>query len=324
MSSEGDVMDEAKKAAKKINEEINETADKVSETVSNAVDEAKEDVAEAIDGAVDQASDAVSQVGEDVAEALSDAAQEADETAADKIAEITDDASQAVGEAGEAVEEASQVAADKVSEAIAAGAPADTQSNELDALVEKLQAATPTNIADSQYSPVGLLTLLQEYFPKLPADLQSRILDLFQGMDAKDLVSLETWKGVVIMVLNSAKTQAEQVAGMADSVLPDPLKSSNLLGLFQSAVDKFTPSIVKGAASSAKDIAANLGSMASNLEGMSAEDLLAPETWKGLYYMLDMGLRSQVTLLKERVTGGGEEEEGGGDDDFDDWDDWEE
>jgi len=81
--------------------------------------------------------------------------------------------------------------------------------------------------------------------------------------------------------------------------------------------------VVKGAASGAKDMAANLGSMASNLEGMSAEDLVDPETWKGLYYMLDMGLRTQVTLLKERVTGGGEGEEEG-DDNFDDWDDWDE
>ena len=287
MGDENNIVDETKKSA---------------EEISQAAGEASQSVADAVGEAADQAGDAI-------AEQISEATEEADETVAEKVAQAGDQAAEAVEEAGEAVAEASQAAADSVSEAMAEATPAEAKSNELDALVEKLKAVTPATLTDSQYSPVGLITLLQEYFPKLPADLQARIMDLFQGMDPKDLVSVETWKGVVTMVLYSAKAQAEQVTEMVDSVLPDPLKSSNLLGLFQGAVDKYTPSVVKGAASSAREMASGLGAMASNLEGVSAEDLVDPETWKGLYFMLDYGLRAQVTVLKERITGGEEEDE---------------
>ena len=265
----------------------------------------------------DDAQKAAEEIGEEISQAANDVG--------DAVAEASEQAADAVEEVSETIEEQSDEAAEAVSEAVAEATPT-AASSELDELVEKLKAETPAEAADSQYSPMGLMTLLQEYFPQLPADLQSRIMDLFQGMEVKDLMSIDTWTGVVTMVLYSAKAQAEQVTGKVDSVLPEPLKTSNLLGLFQSAVEKYTPSVIKGAASSAKEMAVGLGSMASNLEGMSAEDLMDPETWKGLYSMLDYGLRAQVSLLKERVTGGGGEEEGDDDfgdfdDDFDDWDD---
>ena len=264
------------------------------------------------DNILDDAQEATEGIGEEVSQAAEDVGK--------TVAEATDQVAGAVVEASETIAEKSDEAAEAATET-----PAEA-SSELDELVEKLKAEAPVEAADSRYSPAGLMTLLQTYFPQLPADLQSRIMDLFQGMDAKDLMSLDTWTGVVTMVLYSAKSQAEQVTEKVDSFLPDPLKTSNLLGLFQGAVEKYTPSVVKGAASSAKEMAAGLGSMASNLEGMSAEDLMDPETWKGLYTMLDYGLRAQVSLLKERVTGGDGEEEGGDDfgdfdDDFDDWDD---
>jgi len=285
-------MDDEKEVIENVKEETSEMVD----TAAEAISDAEESVAEKVSDAVDEATDAVSESDAEVADKIDAAAEaisDAEEAVAEKVSDAVDDASDAVDEATDV----------------------EGGSSELDELVAELKAAAPPDADDAPYSPLGLTALLQEYFPRLPADLQSRILDIFRDMDVKDLVSIGTWKEIVTMIGYSAKTQVEQVADIVDTVLPEPLKTRSLLGLFQSSADKFTPSILKEAASGVKGMASDLEGIASNIEGMSAEDLVNPETWKGLYALLDYGLRAQVSLIKDRVMGGGE------DDEFDDWDD---
>lgn len=269
----------------------------------------------------ENAIDNAEEIAEEVSEQVSETVDDISEVAKEATETVADDA----GEATEAISEATETMAAEVSEAVDEATAVEAKPSELDELVTELKAAAPPDADVTRYSPLGLTTLLQDYYPRLPADLQSRLLDIFGDMDVKELASIETWKGIVTMIGYSARAQAEQAADMVDTVLPEPLKTRNLLGLFQSSADKLTPSILKDAASGVKGMASDLEGIASNIEGMSAEDLINPETWKGLYYLLDYGLRAQVALLKERVTGGGEDDgfddfDDDWDDDFDDWD----
>jgi len=82
-----------------------------------------------------------------------------------------------------------------------------------------------------------------------------------------------------------------------------PAKSQSLSGsmgaerltqFMKSNLDRVTPEL-------AKDIAASF-------QGATAEDLMDPDTWKGLAYMLNYSLRFQAEQLKQRLLGENPEE----------------
>lgn len=172
---------------------------------------------------------------------------------------------------------------------------------ELNDLVAELHATVPTTraAASGTYSPAGLLTLLRDNVQKLTPDVQSGMLQSFQGMTTEDLLDIDTWKGMAYMLTYSARFQADQVKGKVNEtineVVPEPIQPGRLWSLGRSSLDKVSP-----------DFAKQLMSM---FEGAKPRDLVDPDTWKGVWHMLNYSLQFQAEQLKERLTTGSQSAE---------------
>ena len=188
----------------------------------------------------------------------------------------------------------------------APAAPA-TETEELRALVDDLNA----RIAELQliveakpagdgaaYSPARLLTMVRDNIHKLTPEMQLDILRNFQGMSAEDLLDLDTWKGMAYMMTYSARFQADQMRGKVaetiNHVVPEPFQPGRLWQLGKSGIDRLTPEFAK--------------QILSTFQGASREDLLDPDTWKGVWYMITYSLQFQAEQLKQRLTAAEEDQ----------------
>ena len=160
--------------------------------------------------------------------------------------------------------------------------------NELDTLLDDLKKSLPES-GSSPYSPVRFLTELRKNLGNLSPETRLGLLQNFEGMTKDDLLDLETWKGMAYMMSYSARFQADQAKEKMNEHLPTPLKPDTWINFFKRNLDKVTPDI-------AKDIA-------QNLQGATREDLTDPDTWKGVWYMLDYSLRFQADQFKQKLTG---------------------
>lgn len=175
--------------------------------------------------------------------------------------------------------------------------------DDLNARITELQqmvAAKPAGDG-AAYSPARLLTMVRDNIHKLTPEMQLDILRNFQGMSAEDLLDLDTWKGLAYMMTYSARFQADQMRGkVADTinhVVPEPIQPSRLWQLGKSGLDRLTPEFAK--------------QILSTFQGASREDLLDPDTWKGVWYMITYSLQFQAEQLKQRLTAA-EENQGQG------------
>lgn len=159
---------------------------------------------------------------------------------------------------------------------------------ELDGLVAQLRKAAPATDV-SPYSPLRLVTLLRENLNQFTPELRLGILESFEGMTKEDLMDMDTWKGMAYMLSYSARFQAEQMKDHLNERMPTPLKPNTLVELVKKGVDRFAPAV-------AKDIM-------SNLQGATKEDLMDPDTWKGIWYMVNYSLQFQMEQLKQRAKG---------------------
>lgn len=159
---------------------------------------------------------------------------------------------------------------------------------ELDGLVAQLKKTTPATDS-SPYSPLRLVTLLRENLNQFTPELRLGILESFEGMTKEDLMDLDTWKGMAYMLSYSARFQAGQMKDHLNERMPTPLKPDTLVDLVKKGMDRFTPAV-------AKDIM-------NNLQGATKEDLMDPDTWKGIWYMVNYSLQFQMEQLKQRVKG---------------------
>ncbi|MCZ7669270.1 MAG: hypothetical protein M5U34_19845 [Chloroflexi bacterium] len=168
---------------------------------------------------------------------------------------------------------------------------------ELDGLVADLKSTLvveePRDSSISDY-PLRMLTLMRDMVDRLTPDVQLGILESFEGMTVEDAMDLETWKGMAYMLSYSARFQAGQAREKVHESLPARLQPDTMLKFMKANVDKFAPDI-------AKDLMANF-------EGASREDWLDPDTWKGVWYMLNYSVQFQASQMKQRLIG--EEEEG--------------
>ncbi|CUS05036.2 protein of unknown function [Candidatus Promineifilum breve] len=167
--------------------------------------------------------------------------------------------------------------------------------NELNAQVAELQRLVESKPATGDaatYSPARLLAMVRDNAQKLTPDMQLDVLRNFQGMSADDLLDLETWKGLAYMMTYSARFQADQVRGkMSDTinqVVPEPIQPGRLWQLGKSSLDRITPDFAK--------------QILSTFQGASREDLLDPDTWKGVWYMITYSLQFQAEQLKQRLS----------------------
>lgn len=167
---------------------------------------------------------------------------------------------------------------------------------ELNDLVGQLQKLVPdvrTSSGSNPYSPVGLLVLLRDNAQKLTPDVQSGMLQSFQGMTPEDLLDIDTWKGMAYMMTYSAKFQAGQVkdkvSGTINDVVPEPIQPGRLWAMGRNGLDRITPDIAK--------------QVMSVFQGATPRDLLDPDTWKGLWYMINYSIQFQAEQLKNRLMG---------------------
>jgi hypothetical protein len=153
-------------------------------------------------------------------------------------------------------------------------------------MVAELRQAIP-NSGQSAYSPHNMLKLVRENVERLAPEAQLNILKNLQTMSTKDLLDKETWRGMAYMITYSAQFQAEQTREKLNAQLPEPLRPDNVLNFFRQNLEKVAPEIVQTV----------LGS----LDATSKEDLLDPDTWKGLAYMLSYSAQHQAEQTREKL-----------------------
>ena len=166
--------------------------------------------------------------------------------------------------------------------------------DDLNARITELQqmvAAKPAGDG-AAYSPARLLTMVRDNIHKLTPEMQLDILRNFQGMSAEDLLDLDTWKGLAYMMTYSARFQAGQVRGKVseaiNQVVPEPIQPGRLWQMGKAGLDRVTPEFAK--------------QILGTLQGASREDLLDPDTWKGVWYMVNYSLQFQAEQLKQRLS----------------------
>ncbi len=177
-----------------------------------------------------------------------------------------------------------------------------TMVDELNARVAELQQlvdAQHTAGDAPQYSPVRLLAMVRDNVQKLTPEMQMDVLRNFQGMTAEELLDLDTWKGLAFMMTYSARFQADQMRGKVsetiNQVVPEPIQPGRLWQLGKSSLDRFTPEFAK--------------QILSTFQGASREDLLDPDTWKGVWYMITYSMQFQAEQLKQRLSAAEESNE---------------
>ena len=164
----------------------------------------------------------------------------------------------------------------------------------LNARVAELEQMVEARSGDNgaAYSPLRLLTTVRDNVQKLTPEMQLDVLRNFQGMSAEDLLDLDTWKGLAYMMTYSARFQAGQMRGKVseaiNQVVPEPIQPGRLWQLGKSGLDRLTPEFAK--------------QILGTLQGASREDLMDPDTWKGVWYMINYSLQFQAEQLKQRLS----------------------
>jgi len=154
--------------------------------------------------------------------------------------------------------------------------------DELNARVAELQAQVDEHATgEATYTPVRLLTMVRDNIQKLTPEMQLDVLDL------------DTWKGMAYMMSYSARFQAGQmrdkVSGAINHVVPEPIQPGRLWQMGKAGLDRVTPEFAK--------------QILSTFQGATREDLMDPDTWKGVWYMISYSLQFQAEQLKQRLSG---------------------
>lgn len=144
---------------------------------------------------------------------------------------------------------------------------------ELNELAEELRAIQEP----PPYSRERLLGLVKGNFERVSSalgmDAANQILASLQGASPKDALDPDTWKGLYYVI--NALVQAQ-----TDSARSKIVERLNALPGFALLTD-----------------------LRAGLQDATAKDLVDPNTWKGLYYILDATARAQAGDLKRKLLG---------------------
>ncbi|MCB8968814.1 MAG: hypothetical protein H6660_18185 [Ardenticatenaceae bacterium] len=171
------------------------------------------------------------------------------------------------------------------STATANTAPAKTADfdelvTELNEMAAKLQSEEP-KFTPPPFSPLNLLKLLRENIDRFTPDVQLNLLrelqDSLQGASPKDMLDPDTWKGLVYLLTYSLQNESAALRGRVNKHLVKLPGGETLVSLQEM------------------------------LEGSSPKDLLDPDTWKGMWYLVNYSLQTQAQDVKRRIMGGEEE-----------------
>lgn len=153
---------------------------------------------------------------------------------------------------------------------------------ELNALAEDLRRFSP-DFSPPAYSPQALRSLFSQLLDRLAPserrEILSNLRSTIEGVSVDDLKDVETWKGLWYTLNYLVSTEASK---RKDWVME---KLSHMPGL----------------------------SMAAGLKEAIAstppEEFLNPETWKGIWFVVNYELQNQASSLKQRLFGSSEQEE---------------
>ena len=148
--------------------------------------------------------------------------------------------------------------------------------SELNQLADEMRGQTRSP-EPPPFSHERLLGLVRTNFERVAAlfglEAATQLLDSLQGASPKDALDPDTWKGLYY-ILNAL------VSAQTESARTSILKQLNTIPGF-----------------------ALLSDIGAGLQGATAKDLVDPDTWKGLFYILDATARAQAGDLKRRLMG---------------------
>lgn len=137
--------------------------------------------------------------------------------------------------------------------------------------------------------PDTMLSFVRATADRFTPAIAKEIAGNFREASREDLKDPDTWKGMLYMLGYSMQFQAEQTRDKLNEQMPTPLKPDTWLNLFKAGVNKITPDVVRD--------------IVGSFEGATIDDLKDPDTWKGVWYMLNYSLQFQAEQFKERFMG---------------------
>ncbi|MCB0159429.1 MAG: hypothetical protein KDD83_14940 [Caldilineaceae bacterium] len=157
----------------------------------------------------------------------------------------------------------------------------DMLVQELNSLAAELQRSQPS-IKVPEFSAGGLVELIKRNLDRFTPDVQMEIIrelkGNLEGTSPKDLIDPETWKGLWYILNYSAQAQSKAALAALSQRL------STLPGM------------------------ALAGDLKGNLEGTSPKDLVDPDTWKGMFLIMNYSARATATDLKRKLLGDEDED----------------
>jgi hypothetical protein len=92
-------------------------------------------------------------------------------------------------------------------------------------------------------------------------------------------------------LVSELNTLAEELRRTIPSYAPPPYSPQALSALLKENLHRFTPDLQSGL----------LADIKNNLEGTTPQDLVNPDTWKGLWYIVNYSLQAQSEQAKEKL-----------------------
>ncbi len=171
--------------------------------------------------------------------------------------------------------------------ATSAQAPTPEQE-EFRKLVEELNqvAADVQKLVDGYspppFTPQGMIALLKEnlhrFTPEMRLEIVRELQQSFEGASPRDLLDVDTWKGMWFLLNYSLQNQTEGLRESVRKQLGRLPGGSTLVDLQQM------------------------------FEGASPKDLLDIDTWKGMWFLVNYSLQNQAQQVKRRLLGQEDEE----------------
>lgn len=153
---------------------------------------------------------------------------------------------------------------------------------ELNTLAEDLRRFSP-EFSPPPYSPQALRNLLNQVLDRLAPgermEILSNVRSSLESVSVDDLKDIETWKGLWFTLNYLVSTEASK---RKDWVVE---KLSHMPGMTMAA--------------GLKDAIAST----------PPEEFLKPDTWKGIWFVVNYELQNQASTIKKRLFGSAEQEE---------------
>ncbi len=147
---------------------------------------------------------------------------------------------------------------------------------ELNALAVEIQASIPSYVPPV-FTPDGLVALVKSNLERFTPDMQFEILSELrrnlEGTSPGDLVDPDTWKGLWYVLNYTVQAQSMSAIESVYTRLAD------LPGM------------------------ALLSDLKGNLEGTSPKEFLDPETWKGMWMIMNYTIQATAADLKRKLEG---------------------